>query len=97
MDRTHTARGRLAILLNLIRDEHGLLGGCRESCLPGKFGDEVPYAIMSACVESLGAASSMSAIGVKDMLAFFSPRGGSAALLSRARAGNPKRWFRPSP
>ena len=47
---SHTARGRLTILLDLIGDEHGLLSGGRQACLPGKFGNEVSNAIMSSCV-----------------------------------------------
>ena len=48
VDGAHAARGRLPILLELIWDEHGLLSGCCKSCLPGKFGDQISDAIMSA-------------------------------------------------
>ena len=46
----NTARGRLSIRLDLIRDEHSLLSGGRQACLPGKFGNEVPNTVMPACV-----------------------------------------------
>ena len=65
VDGSNTARGRLAILLNLVRDEHGLLSGGGQASLPGKFRDQVPDPIMSASVESLGAAGSMSAVRVQ--------------------------------
>ena len=64
VDGSDTARGRLAILLNLVRDEHGLLSGGCQSSLPGKFRDEIPDPVMSAGVKSLGAACSMPAIWV---------------------------------
>ena len=74
MDWAHTARGRLAILLDLIWDQHGLLcGGC-ETYLPGKFGDQIANAIMSASVQPFGATRGMSPIGVKNMLALFAPQ-----------------------
>ena len=64
VDGSDTARGRLAILLNLVRDEHSLLSSGCQSSLPGKFRDEIPDPVMSAGVESLCAAGSMSAIWV---------------------------------
>ena len=81
----NTARGRLAILLNLVRDEHSLLSGGSQASLPGKFRDKVPDTIVPAGVESLGAARSVPAVWVQDVLASFSSRGGVATLLSRAR------------
>ena len=85
VDGTHTARGRLSILLELIWDEHGLFRcGC-ESCLPGKFGDEISNAIMSASVKPLGATRRVSSVGVENVWALLALRGGSATLLSRAR------------
>ena len=50
VDGSHTARGRLSIRLDLIRDEHSLLSGGRQACLPGKFGNEVPNAVMPSCM-----------------------------------------------
>ena len=35
---THTAWARLSIRLELVWDEHGLLSGGCEACLPGKLG-----------------------------------------------------------
>ena len=64
VDGAHTARGRLAILLYLVRDEHGLLSGGGEASLPGKLGDEVPDTIMAASVKALGATCSVPAIRV---------------------------------
>ena len=64
----NTARGRLSIRLDLIRDEHGLLNGGRQSCLPGKFGNEIPDAIMPSGMQDFGAACRMSAIWVTDPL-----------------------------
>ena len=75
VDGTHAARRRLSILLKLVWDEHGLLcGGC-ESCLPGKLGYQISDAIMSASVQPFGAAGGVSPIGVKDMLTLFAFRG----------------------
>ena len=76
VDGSDTARGRLSILLNLIRNEHGLLSSGRQACLPGKFGYEVSNAIMSACVKAFCATRSMSAVRIKDVLASLAPRGG---------------------
>ena len=84
MDGSDTARGRLSILLYLVRNEHGLFSGGCQACLPGKFGYEVSDAVMSSCVKAFGATCSMSAIGVENVLASLTPRGGAAALLSRS-------------
>ena len=89
MDGSDTARGRLPILLDLIRDKHCLLSGGRHACLPGKFGNEIPYAVMPACVKTFSATRGMSAVGIKDVLATFAPRGGSTALLSCPRGWEP--------
>ena len=85
MDGSNTARGRLAILLDLVREEHGLLSGGSQASLPGKFRNQVPDPVMSASVESLGTASSMPAVWVQDVWASLAPRGGTTTLLSRAR------------
>ena len=53
VDGAHTARGRLPILSDLIRDEHSLLSGGRHSRLPGKLREEVSDSVVSACVETL--------------------------------------------
>ena len=82
-----TARGRLSIRLELIRDERGLLSGGRQACLPGKFGNEVPDTVMSPGMQAFGATCSMSAIRIKNVLAALSPRGGAATLLSRPGGG----------
>ena len=87
VDGSDTARGRLSIRLNLIRDEHGLLSGGSQACLPGKFGNEIPDAVMSASVQAFGATCSMSAIRIENVLAALSPRGGAATLLSRPGGG----------
>ena len=63
--------------LDLVWDEHGLFRGGCEACLPGKSGDQISNAIMSAGVSRFGATRSVSPIRVKDMLALFTPRGGS--------------------
>ena len=71
MDGSDTARGRLSILLDLIRDKHCLFSGGRQACLPGKFGNEVPYAVMPACVKTFSATRGMSAVGIKDVAGGF--------------------------
>ena len=85
VDGSNTARGRLAILLNLVRDEHSLLSSGSQAGLPGKFRNQIPDPVVSAGVESLGAACSMPAVWVQDVLTSFPPRGGPSTLLSRAR------------
>ena len=50
VDGPDTARGRLPILLYLVRYEHSLFSGSCEACLPGKSGDEVSDPVMSAGV-----------------------------------------------
>ena len=90
MDRSNTARGRLAIFLDLVRDEHGLFSGGSQASLPGKFRNQVPDPVMSAGVDSLGTARSMPAVWVQDVWASLAPRGGATTLLSRARGqGSP--------
>ena len=74
VNRAHAARGRLSIRLDLVRDEHCLFRGCHESCLPGKFGDQTPNAVMLSGVQPLGATCSMSPIRVEDVLTLFAPR-----------------------
>ena len=53
--------------------------------LPGRPGDEVSDAVMSAGMESLGTTRCVSSVEVENVLAPFTPRGGSAALLTCAR------------
>ena len=50
VDGPDTARGRLPILLYLVRYEHSLFNGSCEACLPGKSGDEVSDPVVSAGV-----------------------------------------------
>ena len=75
MDGPDTARGRLSILLELIRYEHGLLSGGCQAGLPGKFGYEVSDSVMSASVEAFGAACCMPPIGVKNVGTSLPPPG----------------------
>ena len=59
---------------------------------------------MSASVEPLGATRCVSPIGVENVLALLTPRGGSAALLTRARGrethalakAQPENWVKES-
>ena len=53
VDGSNVARGRLAIRHDLVWDEHGLCCGGGKAGLPGKFGQEIPDAIMprSWCVD----------------------------------------------
>ena len=85
LDGTYTARGRLPIFLQLIWDERGLFSGRFKACFPGKPGNEISDAVMSAGLESLGTTRCVSSVGVEYVLAPFTPRGGSAALLTCAR------------
>ena len=84
MNGADTARGRLAISLDLIRDQHGLFSDGCEAGLPGKLGEQVSDPVMSSGVQTFGTASRMSAIGIQKMLALFASRGDSAASLARA-------------
>ena len=61
---THAARGRLSVWLDLHRNQHGLLCRGGETCLLGKFGDQVPDPIVSSSVQSFCATRRMSAIWV---------------------------------
>ena len=90
VDGSDAARGRLAIRLDLIWSEHGLLSSSRQACLPGKFGNEVPDAIVPASVQAFGATCSMPAIRVKNVWTSLPPRGGASTLLSCPRGGESK-------
>ena len=90
VDGPDTAQGRLSILLDLVRDKHGLLSGGCQACLPGKFGYKVSDAVMPAGVEAFGATCGMPPIGVENMGASLAPRGGAATLLPRARGREPQ-------
>ena len=82
-----TARGRLSILLDLVRNKHGLLRGGGQACLPGKFSYKVSDAVMRlmpAGVEAFSATCGMPPIGVENVGAALAPRGGAATLLPRA-------------
>ena len=78
------AQGRLTVGHDLVWGEHGLLSGGGEACLPGKFGNEVPDAIMSSCVQAFGAACSMASIWVKNAGALFAPRGDASNVVPGA-------------
>ena len=67
--------GRLSILLDLVRDEHGLLSGGCQACLPGKFGYEVSDAVMPACMKAFGATCGMSAIRGQECAGIACPPG----------------------
>ena len=86
MDGSDAARGRLSILLDLIRDEHSLLSGGRQASLPGKFGNEVPYAVMPVCVKTFG----------RMCWQRLPPGGVRPHCCPAPGAGNPNRWLRPS-
>ena len=82
VDGSDTARGRLAISHDLIWNKHGLFcGGC-EASLPGKFGDQVANSIMSAIIETFGAACGMPSKGIQDLRALFAHRGGGFCRIS---------------
>ena len=49
VDGSNTARGRLAILLNLVGDEHGLLSSGSQASLPGKFRNQIPDPVVVKC------------------------------------------------
>ena len=72
---SHTAPSSLTIWHDLVWDEHGLLDGGGEASLPGKFGNEIPNAIVCSSVQPLGAAGSTAAMRVKDGCALFAPGG----------------------
>ena len=82
LDGSDTARGRLSILLDWIRDEHGLLSGGCQACLPGKFGYKISDAVMPAGVEAFGATSGMPSIGVENVGASLAPRGGCGHIVA---------------
>ena len=91
VDRANTALGRLAIGLDLIRDENGLLSGGCKACWTGKFGDQISDPVMSSCAQSFGTTGCMSAIWGQDALALFAPGGVHPHLWSVPGAGYPRR------
>ena len=77
-------RGRLAFRHDLVRNEHSLLSGRSEACLPGKLCQKASDAFMSPGVEAFGAASSVATTWIQYLRALFAPWGGSSTSLFRA-------------
>ena len=66
-----TARGRLAIWLGLVRDEHGLFRGGGEARLPGKLCQQIPDAIVFSSVKTFDATRCVSTMRVQNACALF--------------------------